>query len=401
MQEFTYIARNAAGEKLTGTLVAASREEAVGMLGGRALYPVKVEPRVENRLGGMARRKPRAQQIAVLFGQLADLLRSGVPLLRSLEVLQRQTSNARLKLMIEDLRARVEEGASLADAMGRDVRVFGEMAVSMVRAGGEGGFLEESLDRVAEFTEKQEDLRSRVIGALAYPTILAVVGATIVTVLMIFFVPQFSELFSQLRANDRLPMLTDWLLWLSDALRQWGWLLLALLVGLTWLARVKLATEAGRHWLDRLKLKLPVGGTIFLNLAVARFCRVLGTLLRNGVPILKALEISSDATGNRVLGEAICAAAENISAGERLAVPLAACGHFPPAVIEMVAVAEESNTLERVLLEIADGLERRTWRQLDLFVRLLEPFMLLIMAALVLAVVIALLLPMIRMSSAI
>lgn len=401
MQEFTYIARNAAGEKLTGTLVAASRQEAVGILGSRALYPVTVEPRVEKRLGGLTRRKPRPQQIAVLYGQLADLLRSGVPLLRSLEVLQRQTSNARLKLMIEDLRARVEDGASLADAMGRDVRVFGEMAVSMVRAGGEGGFLEESLDRVAEFTEKQEDLRSRVAGALAYPAILAVVGATIVTVLMVFFVPQFSELFSQLRQNGQLPILTDWLLWLSDTLRQWGWLLLALAVGLAWVARVKLATEAGRHWLDRLKLKLPVAGAIFLNLAVARFCRVLGTLLRNGVPILKALEISSDATGNRVLGEAIRAAAENISAGERLAAPLAACGHFPAAVIEMIAVAEESNTLERVLVEIADGLERRTWRQLDLFVRLLEPFMLLIMAALVLAVVVALLLPMIRMSSAI
>jgi len=401
MQEFSYIARNAAGERLAGTLVASSRQEAVSMLAGRALYPIEVEVRSEPRWRGWGRRRPRAQQIAVLYGQLADLLRSGVPLLRSLEVLQRQTTNPRLKLTIEELRARVEEGASLADAMARDVRVFGEMAVSMVRAGGEGGFLEESLDRVAEFTEKQDDLRSRVAGALAYPAILAVVGTSIVTVLMIFFVPQFAELFSQLRQSGHLPFLTDWLLWLSDALRQWGWLLLALLVAAVGLARAKLATEAGQRWRDRMKLKLPVAGGIFLNLAVARFCRVLGTLLRNGVPILKALEISSDATGNRMLAAAVCEAAENISAGERLAAPLMACGHFPIAVIEMIAVAEESNTLERVLVEIADGLERRTWRQLDLLVRLLEPFMLLIMAAVVLAVVIALLLPMIRMSSTI
>ena len=164
-------------------------------------------------------------------------------------------------------------------------------------------------------------------------------------------------------------------------------------------ARNKLATEAGRIWGDRLKLRLPGIGGIFQNLAVARFCRVLGTLLHNGVPILRSLEISTSAAGNRILAAAITEAAENISAGQSLAKPLAASGYFPSEVVEMIAVAEESNTLETVLTTIADSLERRTFRRLDLMVRLLEPLMLLLLAGVVLVVVIALLLPVMKMST--
>jgi general secretion pathway protein F/type IV pilus assembly protein PilC len=160
-----------------------------------------------------------------------------------------------------------------------------------------------------------------------------------------------------------------------------------------------LQTEAGLWWLDRVKLRLPLLGPIIQNLAVARFCRVLGTLLHNGVPILRALEISRQAAGNRLLSEAVARASENISAGQSLAEPLDSSGHFPRSVIEIIAVAEESNTLDRVLVEIADGLEKRTARRLDLMVRLLEPVLLLILASIVLVVVIALLVPVLKMSS--
>jgi type II secretory pathway component PulF len=194
---------------------------------------------------------------------------------------------------------------------------------------------------------------------------------------------------------------TDWLLVTSDFLRSWGWIVLALAIGGGFYARAQLATEAGKLWRDRWKTRIPGAGRIMLNLAVARFCRVLGTLLHNGVPIIKSLEISSESTGNRLLRQAVQDAAKNISAGQPLAGPLAASGHFPSAVVEMISVAEESNTLEQVLLQIADGLERRTWRQLDLFVRLLEPVMLLVLAGAVLVVVIALLLPVIKMSTTI
>jgi general secretion pathway protein F/type IV pilus assembly protein PilC len=196
-----------------------------------------------------------------------------------------------------------------------------------------------------------------------------------------------------------LPILTEWLLSTSTfAWRASPWALVGAAVG-GWFGWRWLRTEQGRTARDLVKLRLPVAGEIFGSLAVARFCRVLGTLLHNGVPILRSLEISSDAAGNRVLAAAIRKTSDTVSAGKTLAGPLAACGYFPPTVVEMIAVAEESNTLEKVLLDIADGLERRTWRQLDLAVRLLEPIMLLMLAGVVLVLVIALLLPMFRMAT--
>jgi len=239
------------------------------------------------------------------------------------------------------------------------------------------------------------DLRKRTIGAIVYPAFLAAVGTIVVNVLIIFFVPKFAELFKKLRDRGELPFITDWLLWTSENMRTWGLLILAALVAAAWFARRWLRTEDGKRWGDR----LPVVGAIFRQLAVARFCRVLGTLLHNGVPILRSLEIASDATANRVLSAAIQDATENISAGQPLAAPLAESGQFPVIVVEMIGVAEQANTLETVLLDIADGLERRTWRRLDLAVRMLEPVLLLVIASVVLVVVIALLLPVLKMST--
>ena len=346
-------------------------------------------------------RRVPAQLRATMYAQLADLLRSGVPLLRSIAVLMRQTTHSGLKEVLGEVHRHVEDGATLAEAMGRYPRVFGEMSISMIRAGGEGGFLEEALKRVADFTEAQDDLRKRTTGALAYPVFLAVVGTLVVVVLLVFFVPKFEDLFHDLRQRGELPLVTDLLLSTSNMIATYGLHIIAvLLVGGFFLTRW-LKTDQGRLAIDRFRIKLPIVGKVFLSLAVARFCRVLGTLLHNGVPIVRSLEISADATGNRVLGLAVIEASENISAGESLAGPLAASGHFPPMVTEMVAVAEESNTLENVLLDIADSLERRTWRQLDIAVRLIEPIMLLMLASVVLVLVIALLLPVLKMSSTI
>jgi type II secretory pathway component PulF len=254
---------------------------------------------------------------------------------------------------------------------------------------------------VADFTEAQDDLRKRTSGALAYPVFLGVVGTLVVVVLMVFFVPKFDSLFENLRDRGELPIVTDLLLTTSELMWSYGpHALVATLVAGFFLARW-LKTDQGRLAMDRFRIKLPIVGKVFLSLAVARFCRVLGTLLHNGVPIVRSLEISSDATGNRVLGLAIQEASENISAGESLAGPLGSSGHFPPMVVEMVAVAEESNTLENVLLDVADSLERRTWRQLDIAVRLIEPIMLLALASVVLVLVIALLLPVLKMSTTI
>jgi len=398
MPDFRYIARDQTGQRLNGTIVAANRGEAVAALASQQIFPLQVEDAKPSANPLRVRRVP-TQLLAITYSQMADLLRSGVPLLRALEVIQKQTSHAGLKSILDDIRRQVEDGGTLADAMANYQGVLGEMAVSMVRAGGEGGFLEEALARVAEFTESQDDLKKRTMGAVVYPAFLAAAGAIIVTVLVVFFVPKFSELFDRLRERGELPLPTEMLLTTSSFLRQYGLVLVAAIIAGTWWTRRWLKTEPGRGWRDRIRLRLPLLGPVFLGLAVARFCRVLGTLLHNGVPILRSLEISRDATGNRVLAAAIGDATENISAGQSLAGPLGASGKFPPVVVEMIAVAEQANNLENVLLSVADSMERRTWRRLDLTVRLIEPILLLMLAGVILMLVIALLVPVLKMSA--
>lgn len=396
MPEFNYTARDATGKKLTGMVSAANSREAVSQLGQKGLFPIQVE---QVRTSSFRRGKRiKAQVMATLYGQMAGLLRSGVPLLKTLQILKDQTSNAALGEVLESIHRQVEEGVTLAEAMARHPGAFSEMALNMVRAGGEGGFLEDALVRVADFTEKQEDLKSRTSGALAYPIFLAVVGTLVITVLIIFFVPRFENLFEQLRQRGELPALTEWLLWFSGAAGRYGIFVVLALAGAFYWLRGFLATEEGRLIRDKTQLRIPLVGKIFLSMAVSRFCRILGTLLNNGVPILKSLEISSSGTGNRVLAVAIQDAAHNISEGQSLAGPLAASGHFPRTVVEMIAVAEESNNLDNVLTDISENLDRQTWRQLDLMVRLLEPIMLLVLAGIVLVVVVALLLPVMKMS---
>ncbi len=400
MADFTYIARDASGQRVTGSMSAATERDVINVLAGKSLFPVSVEPEkrsVSLSLGG----RISGQKMAVFYDQLAALLNNGVPLIRGLTVLREQSSVPALKTALDDVISKVEEGEPLGDAFQRHPNVFSEVAINMARAGAEGGFLEDALERVAKFTQEQDELKSRTIGALIYPAVLASVGVFVVTVLLVFFVPKFGEMFDTLREKGELPAATDWLLAFSGFLRSYGILVLLGLIGLYFFLRVQLRTDRGRRVADGLKLRLPLFGPIFTNLAVSRFCRVLGTLMHNGVPILKALDISSDAAGNRVLSESITDATDNITSGEALSVPLAASGHFPRDVTEMISVAEESNTLDTVLVNIAEGMEKQTVRRLDLMVKLIEPMMLVILAGIILVVVIALLLPVMKMGAAI
>ena len=398
MPDFAYVARNLQGQKVSGKLTAQTEGDVLNSLMAKSLFPIEVKAEKKGARFQIGGKKVSPQQAATFYAQLASLVRSGVPLMRSLNVLYEQASNEALKTVLEDVRSRVEEGEALDIAMARHPRAFNDMAVNMVKAGAEGGFLEDALERVSTFTEEQEDLKGRTVSALAYPIFLGVVGTLILTFLLVFFVPSFEELFARLRERGQLPAITDWLLWVSGTLNNYGLLIVIGVVVLIFYLRTQLKTEAGKRRMDYFKIKFPLLGGIMLDLAVARFCRVLGTMLGNGVPILRALEISREAAGNRILATAIEDASENISSGESLAAPLSSSGYFPKTVVEMISVAEESNSLDRVLVEIADGLERRTSRRLDLAVRMLEPMMLLAMAGVVLVVVIALLLPVFRMS---
>jgi len=403
MPEFAYVARNLTGQKVVGTLDAGNPRDATAQLAAQNLFPIEVKAadgKSSVSKSALTNRRVKGQTMATFYSQMASLLRSGVPMLRALTVLSQQSTDPTLSAVLTELKGRVEDGEPLGQAMARYPRVFSDMGINMTRAGAEGGFLEDALDRVGTFTELQEDLKGRTVSALAYPVFLFGVGSVVITVLLVFFVPKFDMMFDRLREKGEMPWVTDALLAFSRMLQSYGWIVLVAIVAAVVLLRAKLASEAGKEWADRVKLKIPVLGGILMNLAVARFCRVLGTLLGNGVPILKSLEISRTATGNRLLSHSIADAAENIRAGDSLASPLRASGHFPITIVEMISVAEESNSLDSVLPSIADGLEKRTFRRLDLFVRLLEPVMLLVMAMLVMLVVLALLVPVIRSSTA-
>jgi general secretion pathway protein F len=401
MPDFSYVALAKTGIRSTGTLTAASEREAAAQLDARGLFPVEVKPARSASSGGRLRRGVGGRVLATFYGQLADLLRAGVPLLRSLELLERQSTHPRLQAVVKEVRLKVADGTGLAQAMALHPHVFDELAVSMVRAGQEGGFLEDVLKRIANFVEHQQDLKAKVVGSLAYPVFLAIAGFIVINVLIIFFVPRFEDIFAKLEAQGELPILTRYLMGFSHFLQSWPGILSALAVAVGLIVFFSWTRRGGRTWADGVKLRLPLFGPVFLALALSRFTRILGTMLHNGIPILKALSIAKDSTGNRVLAHAIEQSAENITAGQKLADPLRRCKYFPPDVTEMIAIAEEANSLETVLVDIADSLEKRTTRNLELMVKLLEPIMLLVMAVIVLLVVLGLLMPVFNMGKTI
>lgn len=401
MNTFRYVARERGGAQVRGTVLAASPEEASRAVRELSLFPVRIErsrPLLPTR---RAITKIRSRVLSKFYSQMSDLLHAGVPLIKSLEIIGRQSSSPALGTIIEDIKSKVSDGQTMADAMAAHEAVFGELAVSMVRAGQEGGFLEDVFKRISIFTDRQEDLRGRVMGAMAYPIFLSTVGFLVITVLLVYFVPKFATIFDRLRERGELPAATEMLLATSQTLRDYGLFIVAAACGAFYFARRRFSTPAGRRWLDGWRLKLPLLGPVFRDLAITRFNRVLGTLRKNGIPILQALRIAKDSTGNVLMKEAIDRAADNVQAGDKLATPLRASGSFPLEIVEMIEVAEESNTLEEVLLSSADSLEARTTRQLELAVRFLEPALLLVMAAVTLVVVSALLLPIFKMSQAV
>ena len=390
MPQFQYIAVNPQGQRVPGTLLADTRAEALQQLTAAAMVPVSLRESLSNR----ARRdRVSPAALAAAFSLLSDQLDTGVPLLRALQVLSSQSSNPALRTTLASVAAQVADGSSLAAAMTGRPGAFTDLDISMVQAGEEGGFLQESLRRLAAVRERQEEVRSRILSAAAYPVLLAVVSAIVVICMLIFFVPQFQPLFDSLIEAGRLPWPTRMLLWFSDSASRYAlpMLLVLFLAAIVIKARVPSARLLLLR--DRLLLRLGGIGAVVRSIAIARFCRVLGSLLQNGVPMLRSLEISRRAAGNIVISDTIAAAQESICGGRSLAGPLAVGNHFPPDVLEMIAVAEQANRLESVLLKLADRLELRAQRRLDLVLRMLEPALMLVMAVVVGFMVIALLMP--------
>lgn len=390
MSQFSYSAIDRSGHRVLGQLNAATRGEALQTLAQQVLTPLTL---TENYTTPLRTLKVKPAAIAAACSLLADQLDTGVPLLKALRVMEQQTSSPGLKTSLARIAERVADGTSLASAMSEHSGLFGDLEVSMVRAGEEGGFLDESLRRLAAVRERQEEIRSRLLSALAYPALLTVVGCLVVVGMLTFFVPKFEPLFESLRQSNRMPLPTTLLLAISATLKTIGLPVLLVTFGAIYGLRTIVPANKIRAFRDRTLIRLSGVGPVLRSLAIARFCRVLGTLLQNGVPMLKSLEIARNATGNQVLSETIAFAAENIAAGKSLAGPLAMSGQFPSDVIEMMSVAEQANKLEPVLLKLADKLEERSRARLEVLLKLLEPLMMVVMAIVVGFLVIALLMP--------
>lgn len=396
MPTFSYKAIGQDGQSVAGSLTAENQQVALRMLEEQALYPVNVrEGAIAAKSVTGRSKRVKLRHLITFYSQLADLLRAGVPMLRALDVLGRQGFSPVLTEIIRDVREDVAGGAALADAMEKHPNAFSELHASMVRAGERGGFLEEVLTRLSGFAERQDELRNKVLGSMIYPCVLMGAGLTVVIFLLTFVVPKLRE---QLR-EENYNILTVAVFTTTDfLLAYYPYLIVGLLVLIFSMVSL-LKTQRGKLLKGRFQLKAPVFGTIYTMMAVCRFCRILGTMLRNGVPILQSLKISKDSSGNPILADEIEKAAESVRKGETLARPLGESELFPLDILDMIAVAEESNNLENVLIQIADTNEARTGRQIDLGVRLLEPVLLMVMAAMVLCIALALLLPILTMSS--
>ncbi len=397
MPQFKYTAVNASGKRVSGALEAETEAAALRSMEERSLFPVSVVGVDDANRGedGKSRIRIRSRDVGLMYGQLADLTGSGVPMLRALDSLCRSTVNKKLARVLREIRQQVADGRTLTEALREFPDVFPPLHTSMVQAGEHAAFLEDVLRSLSDFIERLDELRGKVLGALTYPAMLVAAGVTVMAGAMLFFVPRFEPLL----AGAAKPLPTEILFGASHVLRDW-WFVFPLVVGALiaalWSA---MRSESNRLLLDRIKLKVPVAGTALRMVAITRFCRILGTMLANGVPMLVALKISGGATGSSLLGGQIAEAAESVRDGKTLSGPLSEGGFFPEQIIAMISVAEESNKLDQVLLQIADTVERRTNRQVDQAVRLVEPIILCVVAMGIGFMALGLLLPIFTLAS--
>ncbi len=404
MTEFAYTAKSLNGERRSGTIAAETKSDALQKLRAQSLFPLTVTGKQVAKAGAgfSLPKRIKKEQVADLCSQLADLLTNGVPMLESIQILAEATENPRLREAVLRIHDSVSQGDTLDSAMAKENGIFSELTLSMIRAGQEGAFLEDALQRTAHFLRKQDEMRSKIIGALTYPSILGIVGTTIVALMVVFLVPKFQPLFDRLeQTGSELPTITVILLWASNTMMSYGVFVIAIAaMGVFGLFRW-MKTSTGRRLTDQIKLHLPLLGSIFHDAAVSRTCRVLGTMLHNGVPLLRALRISSESTGNVLLADAILKSADNVTAGDSLSKPLLASGLIPPQVMAMIRVAEESNTLDDVLVKISDRIDGRIERKLDVLVRMIEPLMLVFIGCMVMFVIVGVLMPVLDLNSSV
>lgn len=416
MPTFEYEAMNQAGQEVKDRVEAASTEDALALIRSKGFYPTKLRQKGGKKAaaggkgggGGAGAKKKKGpggigkvktKEITQFTRQLSTLQDAGLPILRSLRILEQQQKPGMLRVIIRNVADDIEGGSTLSEAMASQPKAFDRLYCNMVAAGETGGVLDVILQRLADFMEKAQRLKRKVVGAMIYPIVVITFAVLIVAGIMIVVVPKFQEIFKDFNTN--LPGLTVILINISN----WfvngtppGWVLLlcspiALVLG----AKLLKKSEAGRYGLDVVKLKIPILGTILSKTAVARFTRTLGTLLAAGVPILEALNITRETSGNEVYGRALKSVHDEIREGESFANPLRAAKICDSIVVNMIDVGEETGDLDKMLIKIADNYDEEVETLVDGLVSLLEPIMVVVLGGIVGFIVVALFLPLVTL----
>ncbi|MFM7143698.1 MAG: type II secretion system inner membrane protein GspF [Alphaproteobacteria bacterium] len=385
MAQFQYRAADGDGKVVEGTIDAADVNAAATRLQERGLIPIKVGQAAAKRTGlasislpnlSLKRRGPKSRDLLVFTHEMSTLLAAGLPLDRSLSILADLSENPEMKRVVSEILQSVQRGKSLAESLGEHPKVFAPLYVNMVRAGEVGGVLDQVLARLREYLESADELRGEVRSALVYPVILSIVALGSVTILLTYVLPKFATIFSQ--AGKALPLSTRFLLGLSDGMRNYWWVMLIAIAALAVAFTHWTRTPAGRLRWDGLKLRMLLIGDLLRKLSVARFARTLGTLLRSGVPMLQALDIVRDVSGNVVLSKAIDQVKVGVRGGSGVSAPLGQTGVFPPLALQMISVWEETGRLDEMLVQVADYFDKEVRAQVKRLTSLLEPMLLLV-----------------------
>ena len=423
MANFQYVALDASGQEHSGSVEAGTREEAIQQLQGQGLYPTKVGEAGKKAKGGSksgskssAKSKGKAVKgaaggklkpkvLMIFTRQLATLIDSGLPLLRGLNVLAKQEPNPVLKGTLDSLADSVQGGSTFSESLSQHPRIFNKLYVNMVKAGELGGVLELVLNRLAEYQEKAQKLKNKIVSAMVYPVIVMCIAVFILTFLMIFIVPKFKVMFKDM--DVELPLISTIVFNASGFLMHPSvpfvpnavWLLILVVLGYIGFSSWG-NTKAGRLAIDKFKLGAPLFGDIQRKSAIARFARTLGTLVTSGVPILQALNITKETSGNVVVSDAIEKVYDSVKEGESIVSPMqASSGVFPSMVISMVDVGEETGQLPDMLLKIADVYDDEVDNAVTALTSILEPIMIVFLAVVVGGIVFALFLPLMKVIS--
>ena len=407
MPTFRYVAKNWAGESREGECSAANLGEAIERLRSQELFVINIKEQstllqASSPLAGLniklSEKKPKSRDFMVFCRQFATMLQAGIPVLQILKILTQQSENEALREKLREITVDVERGSDLAGAMKKHGDFFPRIIVSMVETGEAGGILDTIMERLADHFQRQHDLEAKIRSATIYPAVVTVL-AILVLLLMIFFVlPRFAEMLDPMGVE--MPLITRVIMALADLFIRFWYLALGLLALLAFLLGRYLKTERGRAAFDRLRLNLPIFGPLYTKMITARFTRTLATLLASGVALLSALELVEKVIDNRVLSGVLAETAQAIRRGQNIFVPLAESAIFPPMMVEMVHVGEESGTLDEMLSRSADFYEAEVTYFLDRLAAIIEPVLLIAVGFIVALLLISIMTPMLKMYEA-